>query len=673
MNPKRDLSHLNSILYGGDYNPEQWPESVWSEDARLMNEAGVNIVSLAIFSWAKLEPREGEFEFGWLDRIFDILHAHGIKIDLATATAAPPPWLAATYPDSLPMTKDGVTLYPGSRQQYCPHSQAYKTLAARLVTRLAERYARHPALAMWHINNEYGCHVSESFTPAGTTAFRVWLAAKYESIERLNEAWGTAFWSQHYSEWSEIHPPRSAPTFVNPTQQLDWRRFSSNAILDLLKMEVAILRRITPDVPVVTNFMGFFKPLDYWAWAQEEDVVSDDNYPDPLDSNAHIGSAMRYDLMRSLRYGQPWILMEQTPAAVNWREHNAMKKPGQMRMWSYQALAHGANGILFFQWRAAKAGAEKFHSAMVPHAGENTRVFREVASLGKELQQLSGLVSTTNHPDVAIVFDWDNWWALELDSHPSADMNFRQFVSYYSALYRRGICCDFVPSTADAETLAKYKLIIAPNLYMTKDSVGAAFEAYVAAGGRMIIGAFSGISNADDHIWLDGYPAPFRKLLGLRIEEFDVLAPGATNQLITDDEESFTSDTWRDSIQLEGATSLARFAESGSAPAITRHGFGTGSAVYVGTCLDMQAMDWLIARVCGEAGVSAYLTTPAGVEVTVRSGGGRAIMFVLNQTNHPVEVKLEHAMTDMITGNGTGPALKLAGYGVAVLTQALGG
>jgi beta-galactosidase len=390
---------------------------------------------------------------------------------------------------------------------------------------------------MWHINNEYGCHVYESFTPAATAAWRAWLQGRYHTIGTLNEAWGTAFWSQRYDDWSEIHPPRTAPTFVNPTQQLDWRRFSSDALFDLYKMEIDILRRVTPDVPVVTNFMGFFKPLDYWKWAQFEDVVSDDNYPDPLDPHAHVLTAARSDLMRSLRHGQPWILMEQTPSAVNWRERNALKRPNQMRLWSYQALSRGANGILFFQWRAARAGAEKFHSGMVPHAGADTRVHREIKHLGDELKRLADLRTTTVRADVALVFDWDNWWALELESHPSIDMNGWQFAPYYSALHQRNIAVDFVPSTID--DLSRYRLVVVPNLYLTRQGVAEVFENYVAGGGTLIIGPFSGISDEDDHIRLGGYPAPFRKVLGIRIEEFDALGKGQSRRIITDDEDSF--------------------------------------------------------------------------------------------------------------------------------------
>lgn len=668
MKPQRNLSHLDFILYGGDYNPEQWPEHVWAEDVKLMREAGVNMVSLAIFSWAKLEPRPGEFDFGWLDRIMDLLHANGIRIDLATATAAPPPWMAKRYPDSLPMTKDGVTLFPGSRQQYCPSSPSYRELAARLVTKMAERYGQHPGLAMWHINNEYGCHVHESFTPAASEAFRAWLREKYATIDALNAAWGTAFWSQRYDDWSEINPPRTAPTFINPTQQIDWRRFSSDALYELYKMEIDILRRITPDVPVVTNFMGFFKPLDYWKWAQIEDVVSDDNYPDPMDPHAHALTAMRYDLMRSLRYGQPWILMEQTPSAVNWRERNALKKPDQMRLWSYQALSRGANGILFFQWRAAKAGAEKFHGAMVPHAGADTRTFREVKQLGAELKQLADLRATTVKAEVAMVFDWDNWWALELESHPSADMNVWQYAPYYGSLHQRNIAVDFVPSTYDE--LNRYKLVVVPNLYLTRAGVAKRFEKYVAEGGTLLIGPFSGISDEHDHIWLGGYPAPFRKLLGIRIEEWDVLPQGQARSIITDDEEQFSHSTWSDSITIEGARPLARFGEGEwiDQPAITQNAFGKGTAYYVGTVPDRAAFAWLFDRILRQAGVQAPLAAPPDVEVVVREDGARRYTFLLNHGPAPVKVALPDAMRDALTGEPADRSVTLGVQGVAVLT-----
>jgi beta-galactosidase len=339
------------VIYGGDYNPEQWAEEVWDEDVRLMREAGVNLVSLGIFSWAKLEPRPGEYDFGWLDRIIGLLYENGVMVNFATATASPPPWLAKLHPESLPVTQNGVVLHPGARQHYCTSSAAYKERAAELVRRTTNRYKDHPALAMWHVNNEYGCHVAECYCDASAQHFREWLRARYGDLDILNEAWGTAFWSQRYGEWGEILPPRSAPTFANPTQQLDFRRFSSDALLELHEMEKEILREATPDVPITTNFMGFFKPVDYWKWAAREDLVADDSYPDPSDPEAHVGAAMSRDLMRSLGGGAPWVLMEQTTVRVNWRNRNVPKRPNEMRLWSYGAVARGAEGIMFFQWR----------------------------------------------------------------------------------------------------------------------------------------------------------------------------------------------------------------------------------------------------------------------------------------------------------------------------------
>ncbi len=668
MNPKRDLSHLPFMLYGGDYNPEQWPESVWEEDIKLMQDAGVNMVSLAIFSWAKIEPRQGEFHFDWLDKIMDMLHAGGIHINLATATAAPPPWMAKKYPESLPMNVYGLTLYPGSRQGYCPHSSAYQDGVATLVTKMAERYGAHPGLAMWHVNNEYACHVAESFTPAGTAAFRVWLEDKYKTIDALNHAWGTAFWSQRYDAWDEIHPPRLSPTFLNPTQQLDWKRFSNDALLKLFKIEVDILRRITPDVPVVTNFMGFFKATDYWSWAQHEDVVSDDCYPDPMDPNTHIDTAMRYDLMRSLRYGQPWILMEQTPDKVNWRGANALKKPGQMRLWSYQAVSRAANGVMFFQWRAAKAGAEKFHGAMVPHAGPDSRIYREVKQLGKELELLSEITMSTNRAEVAMVFDWDNWWALEQESHPSSHINMLGQVSaYYRALHRKNITVDFVPSTISPDLLKTYKLVVVPNLYLTRTGVAETFELFVRDGGVAVIAPFSGIADENDHIWLGGYPGPFRKLLGIRIEEHEAMS--GTNRVITEDEEDFACEIWRDSIALEGAELVARFSQEHYAeqPAITHNSFGKGGAYYVGTMLKPDGMDWLMTHALAEADVHPPLQAPSGVEALVRKGPAGEYLFLLNHNAETVAVNLPRPMTDMLTGKMLSRTVGVPAYGVLVL------
>ena len=320
---------VRAIMYGGDYNPEQWPEEVWAEDARLMAEAGVNIVSLGVFAWAKLEPRPGVYNFGWLDRVIDLLYAHGVRINLATPTAAPPPWLTHLYPESLPVTEDGVRLSQGSRRHYCPNSSAYRAHARGIAAALAERYGDHPALALWHIDNEYTCHVSECFCDQCAAAFQIWLHARYDTLDAMNSSWGTAFWGQIYGDWEEVAPPRRAPYMLHPGHLLDWRRFCSDAWLACFEEQRAILKARTPDIPVTTNFMGFHKPLDYWTWAAREDLVANDCYPDVSNPGARLDAAMQCDLMRSLGHGHPWLLMEQVTSHVNWRPQNTTKAPGR--------------------------------------------------------------------------------------------------------------------------------------------------------------------------------------------------------------------------------------------------------------------------------------------------------------------------------------------------------
>ena len=665
----RNLLDQPRIWYGGDYNPEQWPEEVWHEDVRLMQQAGVNLVSIGIFAWSYLEPQPGQYDFAWLDRLMDLLYDHGVHASLGTATASPPPWLAHRHPNSLPVTADGVTLWPGGRQAYCLHSQAYMKAASALVTRLAERYKDHPALAIWHINNEYGCHVSECFCDVSAAAFRKWLFERYGTLDELNRAWGTAFWSQRYGQWEEINPPRRAPTFANPTQQLDWRRFSSDSLIALGDMETEILRRITPDVPVTTNFMGFFKPADYRKWAHREDVVSLDTYPDPSDAFAAAQNAAQCDLTRSLGDGKPWMLMEQTSSAVNWRPRNVLKQPGQMRLWSMQALARGANTVMFFQWRAARAGAEKFHGALVPHVGtQDSRVWREVSALGNELQELGPLAQSRVVADAGILVDWQSWWALELDSKPSTAVTFYdRLASFYGPLFAANITTDFVFTDSD---FANYKVIFVPNLYLVDDATAERLEAYAAGGGTLIMGFFSGIVDENEHIRLGGYPAPFRKLLGIRVEEFAPMAEGEQNEVRFADGSASACDLWADVIDLEGATALATFTGNFYAgrPAITEHTFGRGRAIYIGTRLAPDTMGALLGRLSAAAGVTPPVSAPPGVEVVRRrTDDGRTLWFVLNHRPELVTATLPVAGIDVLTGAEVAGVVALEPFGVSIV------
>ena len=662
------ITRIPHLIYGGDYNPDQWPAEVWLEDARLMREAGVNLVSLGIFSWSKLEPRPDEYDFDWLDRLMDLLHGHGVSVDLATPTASPPAWLVHRHPEILPVTADGTTLWHGSRRHYCPHSPAYHERARKIATKLAERYAGHPALAMWHVDNEYACHVGECFCDASAAAFREWLKTRYGSVTALNQAWGTAFWSQNYSHWAEVHPPRKAPTFANPAQQLDWARFSSDSWLACFEEQKVILRELTPDIPVTTNFMSFHKPIDYWKFASREDLVSNDSYPDTSDPEWMVYSGMACDLMRSLGNRRPWVLMEQAAAQVNWRQRNATKGPGRMRLGSYQAIGRGADGIMFFQWRASKAGAEKHHSGMIPHAGTDSRTWREVRDLGNELPKLDSLLSSQVPAQVAILMDWENWWALEVDSKPSNDLKLLpQIYSYYKPLFERNITVDFAHPASD---LSRYKLVFVPNLYLVDEQSTANINRYVENGGNLVMSFFSGIVDENEQIRLGGYPAPFREMLGMMVEEIVPYQEMQTNTIRTSAGKHFSCSFWSDVIRLENAQALGTYEQdyyAGSA-AITRNRFGKGAAFYVGTALDPGGMDWLLQQVCETAGVQPISpNAPAGVELLQRSNGSSAWLFVLNHSAEKVTVPFGGHGLDLLTGRQVDEAVELEPAGVAVI------
>jgi beta-galactosidase len=636
-----------------------------------MQEAGVNLVSLGIFSWSRLQPTAETWDFEWLDRVMDLLHGGGVRVDLATATASPPPWLSHAHPEMLPELADGTRLWHGARQHYCPSSQVYRGAAAQLVERLAARYAEHPALVMWHIGNEYGCHVPACYCDVSAAAFRRWLEARYGSVAELNRAWGTDFWSQRYSSWDEVLPPRRTPTWPNPSQQLDFQRFSCDELLACYEVEHAILERVTPDVPVTTNFMGFFKPLDYWKWAAREDVVSHDSYPDPSDPSSPMRAAMAGDLMRSLGGGKPWILMEQTTSRVNWREVNVPKPAGLMRLLSYQAVARGADGVMFFQWRQSRAGAEKFHSAMVPHgATDRSPVWAEVKQLGQELRGLDAVGDTTVGSEVAILIDWESWWALELPSKPSNRVQqLPMLEAFYRPLYEANIGVDFAHPGAD---LSRYRLVIAPCLYLVSDDAAANLEHFVRSGGTLVMGFFSGIVDPEDHIRLGGYPQPFRELLGLEVVDWAPLAAGSSVDVRFADGTLSRGDVWSELIEVGGADVLATFASSELAgkPAVTSNAFGDGSAVYVGTQLDVGATRRLLREACSRAHVQPHAEAPDGVEAVRRIGAGRSLLFLLNHRDVPVDVPVGAAGTDLIGAVEVHPGLmRMEARGVAVIKE----
>ncbi|MBP2436810.1 beta-galactosidase [Microbacterium amylolyticum] len=649
------------ISYGADYNPDQWPREVWDDDVRLMKKAGVDVVSVAIFSWAKIQPADGQWDFAWLDDVIDLMHANGIGVDLATATASPPPWLTMKHPEVLPVTADGVTLTQGGRQHWRPTSPVFREYALELVTRLAERYGDHPGVVAWHVNNELGCHNAYDYSDDAAVAFRGWLQTRYGSIEALNHAWGTAFWSQRYGSFDEILPPRTAATFPNPTQQLDFARFSSDALIDYLTDERDILNRISPDVPVTTNFMvvGDTRHADYAKMGLEIDFVSNDHYvTEDLDELAFSAS-----LMGGIARRKPWFLMEHSTSAVNWQPINRPKRPGELIRDSLTHVAHGADAVCYFQWRQSAAGAEKFHSAMVPHGGENTRVYRDVVALGGILRQLDEVAGADRgKADVAILFDWESWWGAELDSHPTDRLRYRrEALNWWKALVNAGIRADVVPVAQD---VSEYRLVIAPVLYSVSGETRDRLTAYVEGGGHLVTTYFSGIVDENDHPYLGGYPGAFRDLLGVRVEEFRPLWDGETVALSNGQ----SGDLWSEPVEVtadevEVLVTYVDGDEIAGGPAVTRRPVGTGSATYVSTRLGMDGVEALLPVLLPRAGVESELPQAlrGRVELVTREGD-RRYDFLINRTDD--ELSLAGLTGEYLVGTETLPP-----RGVAVLAR----
>ncbi|MBZ0290028.1 MAG: beta-galactosidase, partial [Anaerolineae bacterium] len=481
------------IWHGGDYYPEQWPREVWKKDFRLMRAAGVTVARVGVFSWVSLQPAENEFTFDWLDEVIDGLHAHGIKIVLSTPSAAQPAWMSEAYPDMLRSDGRGVRRAHGGRVNYCPNSPDYRRFSGEMARRLAERYGQHPALILWHISNEYD---GRCLCETCAARFREWLQAQYGTLDAVNQRWWTTFWSHTYTKWSQIMPPYENGETLMHGLNVDYFRFMSESHIACYCNERDTLRAVTPDIPITTNLMGAYKPIDYRKFAQAMDVVSWDCYPHPNQTPGEI--AFMHDAHRGLKDGQPFLLMEQTPSSQNWQEINALKRPGVLRLWSYLAVAHGADSVLYFQWRRGRGGCEKLHGAVIEHNGRSdTRVFREVSQIGAELKQLGeNIIGARRDAQVGVVFDWDNWHAVEDAVGPVRDKRYYQTVCrHYLPFYRQNIPADVVFPESD---FSHYQILVAPMLYMLKPGFAEKVEAFVAAGGTFVTTYFSGVVDETD-------------------------------------------------------------------------------------------------------------------------------------------------------------------------------
>jgi beta-galactosidase len=662
------------IALGGDYNPEQWPREVWRDDVALMQEAGVTFATVGVFSWSLLEPEPGRFQFEWLDEVLDLLADGGIAVDLATATASPPPWLPHLHPETLPVTRDGLTLWPGGRQAWCPSSPVFREHAVRLAEQMANRYHDHPALAMWHVSNEYACHNAPCYCDVSAAAFRDWLRDRYGDVEALNDAWGTAFWSQRYTTFDHVLPPRLAPTISNPTQELDYRRFTSDALLDQYAAEREVLHRLSPGVPVTTNFMTLhhFRNLDYHRWAPLLDVVSTDHYLVATEPDPEAELAFSGDLTRGLAGGRPWLLMEHSSSAVNWQPVNVAKAPGQMLRNSLAHVAHGADGLGFFQWRQSVAGAEKFHSALVPHAGTDTDLWRDVVRLGQLCDRLGEVVGSRVEANVAVLWDYEAGWACDLPSHPSSLLRYGDDAhAIHAALLHRGITCDVVHPDTD---LSGYGAVVVPTLYLMRHEAAEAVAAAARAGAQVLVTFFSGMVDEDDHVLLGGYPGALRDLLGLRVEQLHPLLSGDLVAL----DDGTSASTWSEQIAITAgdgdhtAEVLARY-DGGALdgrPAITRRPVGEGAAWYVSTRLDQSGLEHLLDQVLDAAGVTAPVEAPHGIEQVRRRGDDGSYLFLISHRDD--EVHLDVRGHDLVSGLDLDGRLTLPAGGVAVVRETAG-
>lgn len=660
------------ILYGGDYNPNQWPKEIWQEDMRMFRDAHINSATINVFSWAKLQPSEETYDFEELDEIVKMLEKEEYDIVMATSTAALPAWMVKRYPEVARTDYEGRHHKFGQRHNACPNSPVYQKYAAALTEQLAKRYGKTGKVACWHVNNEYG---GECYCENCEKAFRVWLRKKYGTIEEVNKAWNMEFWGHTLYDWDEIVLPNALGEGIGPDKtafagiSIDYRRFNSDSILENFKMERDIIRRYDPETPVTTNLMGTYPGLDYFKWAKEMDVVSWDNYPSY--DTPWSQTAMCHDLMRGLK-NEPFMLMEQTPSQQNWQPYNSLKKPGQMRAQSYQTMAHGADTIQFFQLRRSVGACEKFHGAVIAHAGtENTRVFREVAALGEELERLGETV-IGSMPDakIGVIFDWDNYWALEYTSGPNRDLKYvDQIHQYYSSLYRKNYSVDMIPVDAD---FSRYRVIIAPVLYMVKEGMAEALERFVAQGGILLTTFMSGIVGQSDNVHLGGYPGPLRKMAGVWVEEIDALAPEQTNSIRFSDGTVGTCRLLCDLMHLEGAEALAEYTSNFYAgmPAVTRNAFGKGAVYYVGANLDQASLDKVMSALLAESGTAPTVKEPTDLEVTVRETETEKITFLINFQPDTLPLPAGFAgKTDLLSGKLLETETALAPYDVILVAE----
>lgn len=666
------------FLHGGDYNPDQWlhyPE-ILEQDIDLMKKAHCNAMSVGIFAWSALEPEEGRYEFGWLDDVIDRLFQNGIYTILATPSGARPAWMSQKYPEVLRVDENRVRHLHGQRHNHCLTSPIYREKVHQINFRLAEQYREHPGVILWHISNEYGgdCHC-----PLCQSAFREWVKERYRTLEALNHAWWTPFWSHTYSDWNQIESP--SPIGENSIHglNLDWKRFVTDQTVDFMKHEVQALRQAGAKQPVTTNFMLYYEGLNYFKFKDVVDVVSWDSYPqwhveDTIDTAVMISA--HHDLMRSIK-GKPFMLMESTPSMTNWQPVSKLKRPGMHMLSSMQAVAHGSDTVQYFQWRKSRGAFEKLHGAVVDHYGKaDTRVFGDVTGVGKRLEEIKVLCGAQTKAEVAIIYDWENLWAINDAKGPrNAGMGYQKTVlEMYRPFWQMGIAADLIDMECSLEG---YKLVIAPMLYMLRGGIEQKIRTYVDAGGCFVTTYWSGIADESDLCFLGGFPGGLMDVMGIRSEEIDALADGEFNGLVPVAGNGYFSRSYScselcDLIHVTAAVPLMAYESDfykGRA-AITLNRYGKGRAFYIAARAERDLYRELFTELADETGMQRCLDAPLpeGVTAQKRTRGGREYIFILNFNNHEVEVDLgDRGLTVCQTGQKIGGSQKIEGYGVLIV------
>lgn len=669
---------FDHFLFGGDWNPEQWPEDTWEHDLDMLEDAHINEVTINVFSWALLQPAEDRYDFSMLDKIVALLVKHDFNIVMATGTAALPGWMVRLHPETIRTEQNGTRHVFGGRHNFCPTSPYFRKASRALAAHVAERYAGTSGLVAWHVCNEYGGGGGLCYCDHCAEALRTWLKNKYGTVEALNKAWCANFWSHTIYDWGDVVPPVSYGDGISDAKcvvsglQMDYRRFQNQAQLACYTNERDAIRAYDAATPITTNLMGTFKDLDYFEWAKEMDVVSWDNYPG-MDTPPSF-TAMCHDLMRGIGGNKPFMLMEQTPNQQNWFPFCKVKRPGEVRKLSWQAVSHGADTVQFFQMKQSIGGCERFHGAVIAHDGtEQSRVFKETAALGGELDRIGKrIMGSEIRAKVAIMFDWQSYWSLEGCVGPTAGFSYPNEVHrFYRAFWRRNVPVDIIESTTPLDKLKQYDLVVAPALITVLPGVAETLESYVSEGGSFITGYMAGIHDEHDLVVPGGYPGKLRDLMGVWVEEIDALAPDETIEVHGDAVDA-KGEIVASIIHREGARRLAAYGGGefyAGHSALTVNTYGKGKAYFVGTPLDETGMSAFMAPIIKELGLKP-LDTPEDVSLSVRYGDdGVRYAFLINNSESDKRLCLDelNGGVELLTGHVVDGPVELKPYGVNVI------